>query len=74
MTAPYSLREVSIGIDATGERHESDSMGTIKVPANLYWGAQTQRSLLHFSIGQDSMSIDMCRAYGFAKKSAAQVT
>ena len=36
-------------------RLESDSMGTVEVPANVYWGAQTARSLLHFSIGHDRM-------------------
>ncbi len=35
-------------------RTESDSMGQIEVPANVYWGAQTQRSLLHFNIGRDT--------------------
>lgn len=73
MTAPYSLRDVPIGIDATGMRNESDSMGTIDVPANHYWGAQTQRSLVHFSIGRDLMPIELCRAYGIVKKAAAQV-
>lgn len=73
MAAPYSLRDVPIGIDATGMRHESDSMGTISVPANHYWGAQTQRSLVHFSIGRDRMPIELCRAYGIVKKAAAQV-
>lgn len=34
-------------------RLESDSMGTVEVPADKYWGAQTQRSLLHFNIGND---------------------
>lgn len=73
MTAPYSLRDVPIGIDATGMRNESDSMGTIDVPANHYWGAQTQRSLVHFSIGRDLIPIELCRAYGIVKKAAAQV-
>ncbi len=36
-------------------RTESDSMGKIEVPSNVYWGAQTQRSLLHFDIGRDTM-------------------
>lgn len=36
-------------------RIESDSMGKIEVPANVYWGAQTQRSLQHFNIGRDTM-------------------
>ena len=37
-----------VGIGATGHRRESDSMGVIDVPADRYWGAQTQRSLVHF--------------------------
>ncbi|MFT8862817.1 MAG: class II fumarate hydratase [Acetobacter fabarum] len=73
MTETYTLRDVSIGIDATGTRQETDSMGTIDVPANHYWGAQTQRSLVHFSIGRDRMPIELCRAYGIVKKAAAQV-
>jgi fumarate hydratase class II len=52
--APQIL-DVPIGLTATGTRHETDSMGAIDVPANRYWGAQTQRSLIHFSIGDDKM-------------------
>lgn len=52
---PPSLRDVAIGTGATGTRRETDSMGEIDVPANHYWGAQTQRSLIHFSIGDDRM-------------------
>lgn len=52
-------------------RQESDSMGEIQVPANVYWGAQTQRSLHHFHIGQDVMPREMIRALGILKKSAA---
>ena len=44
-----------VGIGATGHRRESDSMGVIDVPADRYWGAQTQRSLHHFSIGDERM-------------------
>lgn len=73
MTAAYNLRDVSIGIQATGTRPESDSMGSIAVPANHYWGAQTQRSLIHFSIGRDLMPMELCRVYGIVKKAAAQV-
>jgi fumarate hydratase class II len=60
-----------IGINASGERTETDSMGAIKVPADHYWGAQTQRSLLHFSIGDDRMPKAVYHAYGYIKKSAA---
>jgi fumarate hydratase class II len=54
-------------------RLESDSMGTIEVPANVYWGAQTQRSLLHFNIGRDTMPPELIRAFGILKKAAALV-
>ncbi len=52
-------------------RRETDSMGAIDVPADRLWGAQTQRSLHHFSIGQDRMPIPVIRAMGMLKKSAA---
>jgi fumarate hydratase class II len=67
------LRDVPIGIDATGQRHETDSMGGIDVPADRYWGAQTQRSLIHFSIGDDRMPKRVYHAYGYVKKAAALV-
>src|SRR3954468_4033531 len=54
-------------------RIESDSMGTIEVPANVYWGAQTQRSLIHFNIGRDVMPPELIRAFGILKKAAALV-
>ena len=54
-------------------RQESDSMGEIEVPADRYWGAQTQRSLLHFDIGYDLMPREMIRAFGILKKAAAIV-
>ncbi|MCI0623060.1 MAG: class II fumarate hydratase [Acidobacteria bacterium] len=54
-------------------RVESDSMGTIRVPANVYWGAQTVRSLIHFNIGRDTMPPEMIRALGILKKAAALV-
>src|SRR3984957_6580916 len=67
------LRDIPIGIDATGQRHETDSMGGIDVPAARYWGAQTQRSLVHFSIGEDRMPKRVYHAYGYVKKAAALV-
>jgi len=54
-------------------RTETDSMGAIEVPADKYWGAQTQRSLLHFDIGDDVMPREMIRAFGVLKKAAAIV-
>jgi fumarate hydratase, class II len=70
--APAVLK-LPIGIDATGTRAESDSMGSISVPADRYWGAQTERSLLHFSIGDDRMPKAVYHAYGYVKKAAAIV-
>src|ERR1700674_2395173 len=54
-------------------RSETDSMGEIKVAADKYWGAQTERSLLHFNIGFDVMPREMIRAFGILKKAAALV-
>src|SRR3981081_3705462 len=54
-------------------RLESDSMGEIEVAADRYWGAQTERSLLHFNIGDDVMPPEMIRAFGILKKAAALV-
>src|SRR3954447_15375890 len=54
-------------------RIESDSMGKIEVPSNVYWGAQTQRSLLHFNIGRDTMPPELVRAFGTLKKACALV-
>ena len=48
-------------------------MGAIEVPADRYWGAQTERSLHHFNIGDDRMPREMIRALGILKKAAAQV-
>jgi len=52
-------------------RSESDSLGEIVVPEDKYWGAQTQRSLEHFSIGNDLIPIELIHAYGILKKAAA---
>jgi fumarate hydratase, class II len=54
-------------------RIETDSMGAVEVPADSYWGAQTQRSLHHFNIGKDRMPPELIRAFGILKKAAAQV-
>jgi fumarate hydratase class II len=64
---------VPIGIDASGTREEFDSMGTVSVPANRYWGAQTERSLHHFNIGGDRMPKAVYHAYGTVKKACALV-
>lgn len=52
-------------------RKESDSMGTIEVKSDRYWGAQTERSLHHFSIGHDLIPIEVIHAFGILKKAAA---
>ena len=52
-------------------RTESDSIGKIEVQNDKYWGAQTQRSLLHFSIGQELIPIDTVHALALVKRSAA---
>src|SRR5215470_938713 len=54
-------------------RTETDSMGSIEVAADHYWGAQTERSLHHFNIGDDRMPREMIRALGILKKAAALV-
>ncbi|HYN29442.1 MAG TPA: class II fumarate hydratase [Dermatophilaceae bacterium] len=58
----------------TQTRTESDTMGTVEVPADAYWGAQTQRSIENFDIGRDTFvwGRPMVRALGILKKAAAQ--
>src|SRR6202142_3202331 len=68
-----TLKDLAIGVPAVGEREEFDSMGKVMVPADRYWGAQTQRSLQHFSIGDDRMPKAVYHAYGYVKKAAATV-
>ena len=55
----------------TEVRRETDSLGEVEVPADKLWGAQTQRSLEHFSIGQDLIPREMITAYAILKKAAA---
>jgi fumarate hydratase class II len=52
-------------------RIEKDSMGEIEVPSDVYWGAQTARSLIHFAIGIEKMPRSVIRAMGILKKAAA---
>jgi fumarate hydratase class II len=54
-------------------RIEKDTLGAVKVPADRYWGAQTQRSLENFKIGTERMPIEVIRALGILKKAAALV-
>ena len=50
-------------------RIESDTMGSIEVPSNVYYGAQSARSLVHFPIGRETMPPEVIRAMGILKKS-----
>ena len=52
-------------------RIERDSMGEMQVPADRYWGAQTQRSLQNFKIGTERMPSEIVHAFGILKKAAA---
>src|ERR1700731_589487 len=70
--APKIL-DLPIGLDTSGMRREFDSLGEVEVPADRYWGAQTQRSLQHFNIGTDRMPKEGYHAYGYVKKAAAVV-
>lgn len=60
-------------VEGGGFRVEEDSLGTIQVPAERLWGAQTQRSRVHFAIGDDRIPKRLYHAYGYVKKAAALV-
>ena len=71
--APAVL-DLPVGIPASGSAHrrESDSMGAMDVPADRYWGAQTERSLIHFGdIGPDLVPREVYHAFGYVKRAAA---
>jgi fumarate hydratase class II len=71
---PGKLESTALSRTAkTPTRTESDSMGTIEVPADRYYGAQTARSLIHFNIGHDIMPLELIRALAVVKKAAALV-
>jgi fumarate hydratase, class II len=70
---PTEATQQKEGQEPETRRVETDSMGQIEVPADKYWGAQTQRSLIHFNIGDDRMPREMIRALGILKKAAALV-
>ncbi len=70
MSQEASKQRAERGADV---RVETDSMGEIEVPNDKYYGAQTQRSLIHFDIGDDVMPREMIRALGVLKKAAALV-
>ena len=59
-----------MGVAASGFRTESDAMGPIEVPADRYWGAQTQRSIEHFAIAGERMPIEVIHALGMVKKAS----
>jgi fumarate hydratase class II len=59
--------------EARQTRTEFDSMGEVEVPADRYWGAQTERSLAHFKIGGERFPREMIRALGILKKACAIV-
>src|SRR5262249_62217727 len=54
-------------------RTESDTMGSVEVPYDRYWGAQTERSLEHFKIGGEQFPREAIRAFGILKRAAATV-
>ena len=56
---------------AASTRTETDSFGPLEVPSDKYWGAQTQRSLMNFDIGVETMPVPLIRALGIVKRSAA---
>ncbi|HEY9282894.1 MAG TPA: class II fumarate hydratase [Pyrinomonadaceae bacterium] len=72
MTKEAAGAETSAGA-RSGTRTESDTMGQVEVARDVYWGAQTERSLHHFNIGSDVMPREMIRALGLLKKAAALV-
>ena len=57
----------------TATRTETDSFGPLEVPADKYWGAQTQRSIMNFPIGWERQPVPVIRALGVIKKAAAIV-
>src|SRR5579862_7794393 len=72
-TARSRRNEMSATSTVTNIRKETDGLGEVDVPADKLWGAQTQRSLEHFSIGTDLMPREMINAYAILKKAAAIV-
>jgi len=56
------------GSNPKAKRKESDSMGTVEVPADRYYGAQTERSLHHFDIAHDTMPAPLIHAFGHLKR------
>jgi fumarate hydratase class II len=67
----YFLREVAVGIEATGMRREAHASGSVSVPADRYWGGSTQRSLNAGFTATDHLPERFHRCYGITKKAAA---
>ena len=65
------MNSTTNGFNESTMRRESDSLGEVDVPSDKLWGAQTQRSLEHFSIGKDLMPREMISAFAILKKAAA---
>ncbi|HET8971320.1 MAG TPA: lyase family protein, partial [Candidatus Nanopelagicales bacterium] len=61
-----------VEVDGTGYRVESDAIGKVLVRADRLWGAQTQRSLVNFTVGTERMPTELHRAYGLVKQAAAR--
>src|SRR3954452_4601114 len=59
--------------DASKTRSESDAFGSLDIPADKLWGAQTQRSLQNFRIGSERMPLPLIHALGLIKRAAADV-
>src|SRR5690606_20755715 len=57
----------------TMSRTETDSLGPVEVPSDAYWGAQTQRSMTNFAIGEESMPIAVVHALALVKQAAARI-
>jgi fumarate hydratase class II len=69
----YAVRKLCRRHRMTATRTETDSFGPLEVPANKYWGAQTQRSIINFPIGWERQPVPIIRALGVIKKACAEV-
>lgn len=67
------MNSATIGGEHMEYRIERDTMGEVKVPADKYWGAQTERSRNNFKIGNERMPIELVRAFAYVKQAAAKV-
>jgi fumarate hydratase class II len=67
------MNSANLGGEHMEYRIERDTMGEVKVPADKYWGAQTERSRNNFKIGNEKMPIELVRAFAYVKQAAAKV-